>query len=162
MAAIVSDTTALIVLAAQQRLDLLGACFERVLIPSAVYQEWRAGDDTLSRILEPLTFLDIRAVEEMDLLQALRALVDPGEAEALTLAKQLGLPLLIDEKKGRSLARSMGIQVFGLVGLLLLAVRRGVLESSTARTILDRARDNGFRLSPSLYQAFMQQLGELS
>ena len=162
MDAIVSDTTALIVLAAQQRLDLLGACFERVLIPSAVYQEWRAGEDSLSRILEPLTFLDIRAVEEMDLLQELRTLVDPGEAEALALAKQLGLPLLIDEKKGRSLARSMGLQVFGLVGLLLLAVRRGVLQPSIAKTILDRARDNGFRLSSSLYQAFMQQLGGLS
>ena len=56
----------------------------------------------------------------------------------------------------------MGLQVFGLVGLLLLAVRRGVLQPSIAKTILDRARDNGFRLSSSLYQAFMQQLGGLS
>ena len=36
MNTIVSDTTALIVLATQDRLDLLGACFERIPIPEAL------------------------------------------------------------------------------------------------------------------------------
>ncbi len=52
MAAIVSDTTALIVLAGGQRLDLLGACFERVLLPQAVYLEWLAGDAAIEQTVE--------------------------------------------------------------------------------------------------------------
>lgn len=57
MPAIVSDTTVLIVLAAQQRLDLLGACFDRILLPDAVYREWLAGDPEVTRQVEALAFL---------------------------------------------------------------------------------------------------------
>jgi uncharacterized protein len=160
MRAIVSDTTALIVLAAQDRLDLLGACFAQVLLPQAVYREWRAGDAGLDQTLARLTFFQILSVDDSDLLEELRAMLDPGEAEALALARQRELPLLVDEKKGRTLARMMGIPVLGLVGVLLLAVRRGILDPPTARAILDAARDCGFRLSDALYQAFVQQLGE--
>jgi uncharacterized protein len=159
---IVSDTTALIVLAAQDRLDLLGACFEQVLLPLAVYREWRTGDAGLDQRLERLTFFQVVAVDEGDLLEELRAMVDPGEAEALALARQRGLPLLVDEKKGRTLARMMGIPVLGLVGVLLLAVRRGILDPPTAKEILDASIDCGFRLSDALYQAFVGQLGEWS
>ena len=121
MRAIVSDTTALIVLAAQDRLELLGACFEQVLLPQAVYREWQAGEAGLDQTLERLAFFQLVAVDDGDLLDELRAMLDPGEAEALTLARQRGLPLLVDEKKGRTLARMMGIPVLGLVGVLLLA-----------------------------------------
>jgi len=43
MLAVVSDTTVLIVLGAQQRLDLLGACFDRILVPEAVYRARQSG-----------------------------------------------------------------------------------------------------------------------
>lgn len=159
MRAIVSDTTALIVLAAQDRLDLLGACFTQVLVPSAVDREWQAGDAGLDQTLARLTFFQIVAVDHGDLLAELRTMLDPGEAEALALARQCGLPLLVDEKKGRTLARMMGIPVLGLVGVLLLAVQRGILDPQSARPILDAARDRGFRLSSALHQAFIDQLG---
>lgn len=164
MRAIVSETTALIVLAAQDRLDLLGACFEQVLLPQAVYREWRTGEAGLDQTLARLTFVQILPVDDSDLLDELRALLDPGEAEALALAlalaRQRELPLLVDEKKGRILARMMGIPVLGLVGVLMLAVQRGILDPPTARAILDAARDCGFRLSDALDQAFVRQLGE--
>ena len=74
------------------------------------------------------------------------------------LAKQRGLPLLIDEKNGRTTARMMGIAVFGLVGLLLLAVRQGVVEEQESQAVLDQARECGFRLSDRLYQSFLAEL----
>jgi predicted nucleic acid-binding protein len=159
MESIVSDTTALIVLAKQDRLDLLEACFEHVLLPDAVYREWLAGDATIERTVQRLEFLHVVAVEDSGLLAELRALLDPGEAEALALAEQRGLTLLVDEKKGRSIARMMGIPVLGLVGILLLAVRRGGLEPETAREIVQQAMDHGFRLSDRLYGAFLERLG---
>ncbi|HMU18062.1 MAG TPA: IS110 family transposase, partial [Thauera aminoaromatica] len=64
---------------------------------------------------------------------------DAGEAEALALARAQGLPLLADEKKGRSIARMMKIPVLGLVGVLLLAVERGILEPQAAGTLLQES-----------------------
>ena len=159
MAAIVSDTIALIVLAGRQRLDLLGACFERVLLPRAVYLEWLAGDAAVEQTLARLAFLEVVVVDDSPVLGELRALLDAGEAEALALARGRGLPLLVDEKKGRTVARMMKIPVLGLVGVLLLAVERGILEPQVAGAILRESIDHGFRLSERLHRAFMERLG---
>src|SRR5439155_839766 len=42
-----------------------------------------------------------------------------GEQEAIRLAHYLGVPLLIDEAKGRAAARTLGIEVIGAIGVLL-------------------------------------------
>ncbi len=159
METIVSDTTVLIVLAKQERLGLLGACFERVLIPQAVYREWLVGDATIEKTVRRFGFLQIVAMDDSELLTELQGLIDPGEAQALVLAHERGLSLLVDEKKGRSIARMMGIPVLGLVGLLLFAVNREALKPESAKGILEKARDDGFRLSDRLYGAFVERLG---
>ena len=124
MSAVVSDTTSLIALAGQGRLGVLGACFEEVLLPDAVYAEWLAGDPTVIQRVQDHAFLTVATVTDTALLKELELLLDRGEAEALTLAKTRGLPLLVDEKKSRAVARMMGVPVQGLVGLLILAVER--------------------------------------
>ena len=159
MAAVVSDTTALIVLAGLQRLDLLGQCFERVLMPQAVYQEWLAGDASVTEYLAAMSFLEVVSVEDSPLLDDLRSLLDPGEAEALALARERGLPLVVDEKKGRSIARLMKIPVLGLVGLLIMAVEREILLPDEAVVILHQAKARGFRVSATIYHAFLTRLG---
>lgn len=158
MTTVVSDTTALIVLAAQQRLDLFAGCFERVLLPDAVYREWLAGDPDVAGIVQQRSWLEVVSVDEVPLLAELRTLLDPGEAEALVLARQRHLPLIVDEKKGRRVARMMGIPVLGLVGVLLLAVQRGILDSDSTKQILVNAKERGFHLSNGLYEAFIMRL----
>jgi len=86
---------------------------------------------------------------------------DRGEAEALTLAKTWDLPLRVDEKKGRSVARMMRVPVLGLVGLLILAVERGHLETTEAKQILVGARAQGFRVADRLVESFLARLKEL-
>jgi predicted nucleic acid-binding protein len=158
MTTVVSDTTTLIVLAAQQRLDLLAGCFDRVLLPEAVYREWLAGDPSIARTLPQLPWLDVAPVDEVPLLAELRSLLDPGEAEALALARQRHLVLIVDEKKGRRVARMMGIPVLGLVGVLLLAVQRDILDPESAKQILVNAKERGFHLSDGLFEAFIMRL----
>ncbi len=96
MTTVVSDTTALIVLAAQQRFDLFAGCFERVLLPDAVYREWLAGDPDVAGIVPQRAWLEVVSVDEAPLLAELRTLLDPGEAEALALARQRHLPLIYE------------------------------------------------------------------
>ncbi len=100
MEAIVSDTTALIVLANLHQLDLFGACFEPVLIPDAVHREWLAGDATVDEAIQRLGFIQVVSVNDSALLSELQSLLDPGEAEALVVARERGLTLLVNEKKG--------------------------------------------------------------
>ena len=158
MTTVVSDTTALIVLAGLEQLDLLGQCFQRVLIPRAVYQEWLAGDASVNKCLAEKSFLEVVKVEDSPLLDGLRSLLDPGEAEALACARERGLPMLVDEKKGRSIARLMKIPILGLVGVLILAVEREILLPNEAVDLLHQARERGFRVSGALYQAFLTRL----
>ena len=159
---IVTDTTALIVLGKQQRLELLMACFERVLLPPAVYAEWLAGDAEIVTVVAERDWLEVITPNDpallTGLLTELRGLLDAGEAEAMVLAKQRGLPLLVDEKKGRNMARMMGIPILGLVGVLLFATQRQLLTAEAATAILHQARDDGFRLSDRLYRAFIEHL----
>jgi uncharacterized protein len=65
---------------------------------------------------------------------------------------------LVDEKKGRTIARMMKVPVLGLVGLLLLAVERGILEPQVAGALLQESINHGFRLSERLHQAFLDRL----
>ena len=88
----------------------------------------------------------------------LRTLLDPGEAEALALARQRHLPLIVDEKTGRRVARMMGIPVLGVVGVLLLTVQREILDPESAKQILVNAKERGFRLSDTLFEAFSMRL----
>lgn len=159
MSAVVSDTTALIALAGQGRLDLLGACFEPVLIPDAVYREWLAGDSSVARIVQDSAFLQVATVTDAAMLAELALLIDRGEAEAQTLAKERQLPLLVDEKKGRTVARMLGVPVLGLVGLLVLAVERDRLPATEAERILNGARERGFRVADRLVESFRARLG---
>jgi predicted nucleic acid-binding protein len=129
-----------------------------VLLPLAVYREWLAGDATVATIVQEQAGIEIVSLDESTLLTELRAMLDAGEAEAIILARQRELPLLVDEKKGRNVARMMGIPILGLVGLLLLAVQRRALTAEAATAILHQARKHGFRLSDGLYRAFVEHL----
>lgn len=54
--------------------------------------------------------------------------LDLGEAEAVALAAVQGVPLLIDDAAGRKAALKVGIQVIGMVGVLLRAKQVGYIE----------------------------------
>jgi len=58
--------------------------------------------------------------------------LDLGEAEAIALAQDISADrLLIDERKGRAAAQQLGINVIGAGGIVILARKRGLIESAT-------------------------------
>jgi uncharacterized protein len=103
---VVSDTSAISNLAAIDRLDLLRQLYGSIIIPSAVYQEL-ISDSTESVLLavQTLDWLQAQSVTNRDLLEELKANLDAGEAEAITLAVELNADrLIIDERRGRNTA----------------------------------------------------------
>lgn len=82
------------------------------------------------------------------MVATLRLLVDPGESEAIALAYEKGVRIILDDRKARGLAQRLGIPVTGTVGLLLKAKQEGILPALCP--LLDALDQVGFRISEAL------------
>jgi predicted nucleic acid-binding protein len=67
--------------------------------------------------------------------------------------------LLMDERLGRETAQHLGLQCMGLIGILVTAKRRGLIDR--VKPHLDLLRNiAGFRISNALYAQVLHDVGE--
>ncbi len=145
---VVSDTTAISNLHSINKLWILEKLFGEVIIPIAVFEEL-----SLLNNFELTNYLWIKIVpiKKNDLIQQLILTLDKGEVEAIILALELNSTfLLIDEKKGRQIAKSLNIKIIGLLGILLLAKQEKIIET-VKRILDDLVNVSNFRISTELY-----------
>lgn len=159
---IISDTTSLIVLEKQNQLSVLCKLFDEVIIPHAVYEELLIIGLENDRTIKAFSCLKIESVVYSKRLQDLLMILDQGEAEAIELAVNKKLPLIIDEKKGRKIAKNFGLVVTGLAGILILSTQKKVLSPTQSKMILEKAIHNGYRLSDTLYKQVNDRLDALT
>ena len=137
----VTDSTCRIALERIGQLDLLPRLFAAVFAPPAVQAE----------LGSPLEWLVGRAASDLNVVTAPKTQRDEGEAEAITLAMELGdVSIILDDKKARRVARPVGLALIGTVGILLRAKRHGVL--ATVAPTLATLHDPGFHIPPALYR----------
>lgn len=148
---IVVDAGPLISLARIGRLDLLPELFDEIIVPPAVRREVTL-DESLpgAAALAKNDWLKLVEVADRKAVERLLFWLDPGEAEVLTLALELGATAAIDERRGRRLAAELGVPQTGTVGILLTAKRRGLI--SAVKPLLDQLTASGVRLSSRLYE----------
>lgn len=86
--------------------------------------------------------------------------LDLGEAETIILALELDADLvLLDERDGRYAAQRFGLQVVGVLGILLEARSKGRIKD--IKPHLDALRHQaGFYIAEKLYQQVLQLTGE--
>jgi predicted nucleic acid-binding protein len=85
--------------------------------------------------------------------------LDIGESESIVLTDELnGDVLIIDETKGRAVAKSMSINLTGTLGVLLKAKAQGIVEE--IRPILDKMIQKDIRISSSLYEDILKKAKE--
>lgn len=155
---IVSDTTALIILGKLDRFDLLKNIFQKVYIPKSVFSELSQKDDGVHKMIEENKLFCIKEITDIETFKLLDGVLDSGESEAIVLSKELQMILLIDEKKGRMIAKSMGLEIIGLLGLLLLNVKKEYISKEGAREMLEKIESLNFRISTRLYEQFLDKL----
>jgi hypothetical protein len=90
-------------------------------------------------------------------VQLLQRDLDRGEAEAIALALQLKAEwTLLDERDARKVAKALGLNVTGLLGILLRAQRQG--KSLSLQKMVEELRDNaGFRIGAELVADLLRQ-----
>lgn len=149
---VVSDSSVIINLAWIGQLHLLQELYGVVLIPNAVWQEVVIKGVGLPGSLEVRSSKWIQRKDTSNpmLVLSLRRDLDRGESEAIVLAIEEKALLLIDERRGRATAEYFGVSILGLVGVLVQAKRKGLLQE--IRPLLDRLRSEAeFFISDALY-----------
>lgn len=163
MTLVVSNTSPIAALSFIQQLDLLHQLYDQVWIPDAVWQEVAVdGAHYPGReAVFSADWLKQHSVSNRQLVTALLQDLDPGEAEAIALAVQVGADLLIiDERMGRRTARQFELNVIGVIGVLVEAKRRGLIQE--VKQYLDQLRDiAGFSISDALYRYILEEQKEI-
>ena len=157
---VVSDTSPITNLAAVGQLDLLRQIYGRVIIPEAVFQELTVvGGHHPGAVAQQLDWIETRSVSNRLLVNVLRVDFDDGEAEAIALAQEMAADLLlIDEHLGRAVATRLGIRIIGLLGVLIEAKHRGLVQE--VKPLVDTLMNLGFHVKQDLYQRVLQAAGE--
>jgi predicted nucleic acid-binding protein len=144
---VVSDTTPLNYLILIGNVDVLPRLFDKVLIPPAVLREishpdtpppvaaWAGNLPEWVEVKSPLTVLPLG--------------IDRGESEAISLAFELGIAVLMDEHAGRAAAEQQSVLVLGTLAILNIADTKGWLEFEPA---VARLRATNFRCSETVLE----------
>jgi predicted nucleic acid-binding protein len=158
---VVSNTSPISNLAAIGQLELLEQLYGNIIIPPAVYQELiNSGDtDPATLAVQTLDWIQTQPISDRVLLETLQTNLDLGEAEAITLAVEINAErLIIDERRGRNEAMRLGLQVTGLLGIVLAAKQQGLIP--LVQPILDDLRANSFWIRDALYAEVLRLAGE--
>ncbi|AXJ02526.1 putative nucleic acid-binding protein, contains PIN domain [Cyclonatronum proteinivorum] len=146
---IVSDTSCLILFYKIGEFDLLKKVFGKLQITKTVQKEFNQSIPDWIEIVEPNT----------DLQKGLISNLDKGEASAIALASEHDNSLLIiDEIKGRKVAKEMGISVTGSLGVLIAAKNRGHIQN--VKPFIDKIQQTNFRISKELIERLLENVNE--
>lgn len=152
----VCDTSVLIAFDTLGKKEILYEIFSNVIIPGGVQDELRV--DLMGFVLEE--WITVKKIRNIDLYRNLCLKLDEGESEAITLSlEEKPDYILLDDKDARKEAMSLGLNVIGTVGLLLLAKKRGFITSVTEEIKKLEKRIN-FRLSENLKRLIIDKAGE--
>ncbi|MEM7510377.1 MAG: DUF3368 domain-containing protein [Bacteroidota bacterium] len=147
---IITDASPLIALIKINKLEILDQLFDKILITDVVRDEVRSNLPEWIKVSSNYN-LEQKKLLELEL--------DPGEASAISLA--LGMPnslLIIDEKKGRKVAKRLGLKIIGTIGVVVKAKQQGVIP--TAKEVLEDLEKSGLWISQELKEDILDLLEE--
>jgi len=162
---VVSDTSPITNLVAIGQLDLLRQLYGSIVIPQAVYTEMAGAGKPVPGAVEvkTLPWIQVQTVTDDQgaiALQTRQQNIDVGEAEAILLAVELKADLiLMDERRGRALATHYGLNLIGLLGVLLQAKQNTLIPS--VKILMDQLIEMAnFRVSRQLYSMVLKAARE--
>jgi hypothetical protein len=158
---VISDTSCIGYLIIIDKLQLLKNNFSEIIVPDIVNKKilQLSSRYNLAKYLNA-EWIKSLSISNTTLYRELLNQVDERESEAIELSKEINADLLlVDERKGTLLARSLGIKTIGLLGVLLLSKEKKIIN--LAKPILDELITNTtFRIDKNLYTNVLKQANE--
>ncbi len=156
---IVADSSPLISLAMLNKLFILEHIFDEILIPMAVYDEITKINKPHFKELKEFATNRVKKIQNILAVQLLQKELDTGEAEAIVLAIENNITdILIDEYKGRKIAKVQNLSPIGTIGVLLQSKNKGLLKE--VKPELDKLIANHQRISKELYNTALKLANE--
>ena len=157
---IVSDAGPIVVFARIGRLSLLRDVTGALLIPDAVHSEIFANKGAMPGASEvtQATWIQRVRVADRSIVDQMPNVLHEGEREAITLAKERGAQLLIDEIRARREASARGVEVIGTLRILDQAkLSRHI---ALVRPVIAQMQSQGYRFDRALILRFLEIVGE--
>lgn len=137
---VIADASCLIILQNIKRLDLLESLFGEIFITRVVEAEFG---------LSLPNWIKVETVQDLTRQTLLEINLDKGEASSITLClEKTDCLLVIDERKGRRIAKQLNLKIVGTLGIIIKAKESGLIDSLSE--ILDELESVGFHLSKNL------------
>jgi uncharacterized protein len=158
---IISDTSPVRALAHLNRLDLLAALFDEVIVPPAVARELRnPPEDTAAVDPDLIPRCRVSAPPDEQRVAELLKELHRGESEAIALALELQVrAILVDERDADAVARRLGLEPLGVLGLLLRAKAAG-LVTEIRPLVHELRRGLNFFMTDKLEARVLRTAGE--
>lgn len=162
---ILCNTSPIIGLISIGRLYLLRELFDEIILPEAVYRELCTDSPAYQKEIEEINdniskgYFKIYRVKNADVVKSMYGKLHFGELEVIVAAKELNLQFaIIDEKAARKMASEFLINTIGILGILLLAKKKELINC--IKPDIDKLRANGYRISDELYDQILGKAGE--
>jgi predicted nucleic acid-binding protein len=152
---VVSDTTPLNYLVLVDVVDVLPKLFNQVFVPPSVIGELiRLKAPEVVRLWAASPPPWLKSVAPSSRLPS-TALLGDGEADALSLAKELHiLDVLIDERRGRNIAQQEGLTPLPTLAVLERAAMQNLIE---LRPTLEKLQQTNIRLPRERIEAALRR-----
>ncbi len=150
---VVSNTSPITSLSAIGHLNLLHELYGTIIIPLGVYEEMTELGYSVPGTIEvqTLSWIEKKELEDRSLLDDLQQELHRGESETIALAISLNADrVIIDENPGRKKAISLRLNIIGILGILLVAKRRNLINN-VQPLMDDLVTKAGFRINQKLY-----------
>ncbi|MCP4155809.1 MAG: DUF3368 domain-containing protein [bacterium] len=131
---VISNTTPIIALSAIDELELVQKLFNEITIAEAVLNEINVGGTIEVPAPESIEWIKIKP-NVSDIKEKLLFDLDEGEKQTILIAIEMHeymknkTLLLIDERKGRKIATTLGFRIKGTLGILAEAKKRGLIQN---------------------------------
>lgn len=137
---VISNASPLIGLYKINLLNILKDLWQEVIIPEAVYKEIvvegaaKAGAKSIENLCKQ--WLKKQKVKNKNEVEALKTILDEGEAEVIALAQEINASLvLIDNKEPRLFAKKLNLNVLGTIGIIILAYKKKLIKNPDKKII---------------------------
>ena len=147
---VISDTSCLIAIEKTAGLELLRQLYSEITIPDQVAEEYG----------KPLPdWVKQTTIASQSMFQLFKETLGAGEAAAISLAMEFeDCRVLVDDMKARKIATALGINITGVLGVLLRAKEGGIIKE--IRPMIEKLREIGFYFSQRIERKILDMAGE--